>query len=555
MTSRRRRGLLALAVAGLVVSAGSAALRSGGEAAQPPAAQLDRALGATHPAAIVEASLVLRREERALRSYLAAVADPASPRFRRYLGAAALGERFGPSAAQLQGVRRAVEAAGLRVSAEYPQRTALGIRGTAADVGRFLHTSFVERVDPAGHRYRVPAHPARVPAALARTVLAVSGLSTKPLPVPADVPGGGLGPKDSRAAYNVKPLHDLGIDGKGQTIAILSFDTFEQSDVAAFDKAFGIPADSPAVEKVRVKGGVPVPGSGETEVDLDIDVIRGIAPRAQILNYEAPNAISNFADLFDKIVADGRTDIVSVSWGICDSGFDAHPDRLRIERSIEAAVARGISIFVASGDAGAYDCQRFMPEDHRLTVNFPSSTPNVIAVGGTLLSVRSNGSYLEEAGWEDVLGNGGGGGGLSPANPRPAWQKDVPGIANKFSNGRRQVPDVAASADPDSGWFIVVDGKQSSSGGTSAAAPFWAASMLLIGQYAEREGAGKLGFVGPALYELARTERPFPPFHDVTRGGNRYYNAGPGWDYSTGLGTPDVWNLARDFVAYLKQRR
>ncbi|MFN2468830.1 MAG: protease pro-enzyme activation domain-containing protein [Gaiellaceae bacterium] len=554
MIRRRRKALLAFAVVGLLVSV-AIALGRDDRPSSAPAARADRLIGPTSPSAAVDVSLVLRRDEHGLRRYLASVHEPGTPRFHRYLNAGAIGERFGPTRGELDRVRRAVAAAGLRVTAEYPQRTALGVRGTAEAVGRFLGTSFVDRVDPDGRRYRAPRRPATVPGRIADTVVAAAGLSTKPLPVPLDVPGGGLAPKDSRLAYNVKPLHDLGIQGQGQTIAILSFDTFDPADVAKFDEEFGIPAAAPEVEKVKVKGGVPEPGSGQDEVNLDIDVIRGIAPLAQILNYESPNSIANFADLFDRIVADGRTSIVSVSWGICDAGFDTHPDRLRIERSIDAAVARGITIFVASGDAGAYDCQRFMPEDHRLTVNFPSSTHNVVAVGGTLLSVRSDGTYLEEAGWEDVLGNGGGGGGLSPANPRPAWQKDVPGVANKFSNGKRQVPDVAAAADPDSGWFMVVEGNRTTTGGTSAAAPFWAGSMLLIQQYAAREGAGKLGFVAPALYELARTKQPFPPFRDVTRGGNRFYNAGPGWDYSTGLGTPDVWNLARDLVALLKRSR
>jgi kumamolisin len=89
-------------------------------------------------------------------------------------------------------------------------------------------------------------------------------------------------------------------------------------------------------------------------------------------------------------------------------------------------------------------------------------------------------------------------------------------------------------------------------GGTSAAAPFWAASMLLVGQYAAAHGVPRLGFLDPVLYALAASPQRLPPFHDVTRGANRYYRARAGWDPATGLGSPDVANLAQDMVAYMR---
>jgi subtilase family serine protease len=89
-------------------------------------------------------------------------------------------------------------------------------------------------------------------------------------------------------------------------------------------------------------------------------------------------------------------------------------------------------------------------------------------------------------------------------------------------------------------------------GGTSAATPFWAASMLLIQQYANSHHAGRIGFADPILYALAKGGQPYPPFHDVTTGSNRYYGAHAGWDPATGLGSPNVYNLARDVVAYLQ---
>ena len=125
------------------------------------------------------------------------------------------------------------------------------------------------------------------------------------------------------------------------------------------------------------------------------------------------------------------------------------------------------------------------------------------------------------------------------------------------STGTRQVPDVAGPADPDSGFFVVGsdDSGQLANfqvGGTSAAAPFWAASTLLMEQFGAKDGAPAFGAVGPALYAVAATAQPFPPFHDVTLGGNRLYPCTAGWDAATGWGSPDVFALARDLVARAK---
>ncbi len=131
-------------------------------------------------------------------------------------------------------------------------------------------------------------------------------------------------------------------------------------------------------------------------------------------------------------------------------------------------------------------------------------------------------------GGSDWLWHWGTGGGNSPSEPRPDWQA-APGVQNEFSNGMRQVPDVAANADPDSGPITVFGGTILRSGGTSASAPFWAGSMLLTNQYLKAQGAAPAGFANPLLYRLASTPQPHPPYHDVVRGGNRLRNCTPGW--------------------------
>jgi subtilase family serine protease len=184
-------------------------------------------------------------------------------------------------------------------------------------------------------------------------------------------------------------------------------------------------------------------------------------------------------------------------------------------------------------------------------VDFPSDLPQVVSVGGTLLSVSSNGSYFSESGWENPLSDAGGGGGINTHDAAPSWQRatHLPG------GGRRVLPDVSASASPASGWIVRDHGNWDSVGGTSAASPFWAASMLLAEQYASEHDVKRRCFLAPILYRLATADQPYPAFHDVRTGGNRFYSAVRGWDFATGLGSPDVYNLTRDLTAYLRSHR
>ena len=229
-----------------------------------------------------------------------------------------------------------------------------------------------------------------------------------------------------------------------------------------------------------------------------------------------------------------------------------------MEHELDRARRAGRTIFVSSGDSGAFSClhteNELDPDEHRPTVDWPASSPSVVAVGGTRLSLREDGSYYSENGWEDTLSSDGSGGGVSPLHPRPTWQLEsvLPGPRRY-----RHVPDVAGPADCDSAFFIVypewVDGawaqKKGPYGcGTSAAAPFWAGVTALVAQYARANGIDRIGFLGAPLYALASMGTGGSPLMDVRTGGNLQSNAGPGWDYATGLGTPHAWNLARAIV-------
>ena len=560
-----------LAIAALLVAACSAQPVPHALPSQPAIdadAQQPTELGPTPPDQAVNFTVSLRLPGAAdLDAYLHGLVTPGSSNYQHFLPPAEFGARFGLSDAQIAPILAWLKGAGLAVEL-MPQRTSMAVSGTAAAVRKLLGIDLVDWQNAAGTRYHVPVGVPVVPQRLGQDVDALLGLNTEPLLRPASRPtplsagaGDGLLPDTVAAAYEIKPLHDAGLHGEGMTIAIVSFDKFTPSDVTRFDRDFNIHG-APAVDVVHLDGGAEDLGDGAGEVALDIQVIRGIAPQAQIISYEGPNTSDGFAPTLSRIVADGRAQIVSISWGLCENQSSVQAMRAE-QREFAAAFAAGLSVFTSAGDDAAFDCRRVdissnsFERDLSPGVDWPSGSPSVISVGGTFLTLREDGTYVDEAGWEEPLGGAGGGGGLSANNPRPDWQAGA-GVNNSASNGMRQVPDVAGPADPSSGFVVtytdpdkgLVSGEV---GGTSAAAPFWAASMLLTQQLARNEGVASLGPLGPVLYQVAAEQPAGAVFHDVIRGGNLLYSAGPGWDYSTGLGTPRVGPLARAIVDLLKQ--
>jgi kumamolisin len=539
---------------------------------EDPIAETD--LGPMDPSKELAFSVVIRPPDPAeLEAFLAGLHDPSSPDYGQFMTAAAYGQRFGATDDQVARLTTWLEARGFDVEPPPAQRTALNVRATVDLVNQTFDVSMRNRLDEQGRAYSAPDREPRVPKAIAGLVSAVAALTDRPpdylTPTLHAVPHGVLLPGDVTRAYEIDELHAAGFHGEGQSIGIVSFDTFNDQDVGEFDRVTETATrgggDPPDVRRVRLRGAATEPGDGSGEVNLDIDVIRAVAPMAQIINYESPNAA--FGPVIRRIVDDGDVDIVSISWGLCERKL-SKSDQVGDDAEFAAAAAVGISIFVASGDHGAHDC-RFWPvprnnprfRDLDVSLTAPGS-PAVILVGGTYLTVTTDGSYYGEAGWEDALTGWGTGGGLSTLYPRPSWQQGV-GVDNQFSNGRRQGPDVAGPADSDSGFLVVYTPPGDNEyayvplGGTSAAAPFWAGSMLLARQLAASQGVdapgfGQLGQLGPLLYELSAGSEPGALFHDVVRGGNLLHNATPGWDYATGLGSPRVGPLARAIVDRLR---
>ena len=525
------------------------------DAAVTPSASPFIEVGATPAAREVTLEFVLAYPGReAMQAYALSVGDPASPDYRNFLTADEIGRRFGPDDATIRRVAAWADEHGLAIVSTSPQRTTGSLMAPAHAIEAAFGLALRDFADADGRIYHAPVGTPAVPPALEGLVATIDGLDARPTERPAMAgliaagPSGGMTPAIIDRVYELGGLRALGFHGEGQTVAILSLDAFDPGDVTEFDRIAGL--SGPPVEVIKVNGGVSKAGDGQGEVNLDIDVIRAVAPKAQILDYEAPNKAGSIPAVMDRIVADGRADVVSISWGSCELNRTTEA-MARMAASMAAAAAAGITVYVASGDHGAYDCVDQDREDLSIAVDSPASDANVVGVGGTYLMMQADGTVIDEVAWEEPLTGWGPGGGLSTVNARPAWQRGA-GVDNGSSNGMRQVPDVAAAADPASGFLTVSEGESTSSGGTSAAAPFWAAYTLLVHQLAAQQGVARLGPLGPTLYAVAASQPAGAVFRDVTRGGNLHDDAAPGWDYATGLGSPRGTALAQAIVAILK---
>jgi kumamolisin len=260
--------------------------------------------------------------------------------------------------------------------------------------------------------------------------------------------------------------------------------------------------------------------SADGEVMLDIEVAGSVAQGVTMAVYFAPNTAQGFQDALSTAIHDelNKPCAVSISWGSAEVNWTTQ-SMDNFDQVAQEAALLGITITVASGDNGSSDGVT----DGKNHVDFPGSSPHVLATGGTKLTVE-NGAIDQETVWNDGAQGGATGGGFSTVFARPSWQ------TAEASQTGRGVPDVAGDADPESGYNILVDGQQMVVGGTSAVAPLWAGLVVLLNQKLNR----RLGFVNPTLYGIALSNG----FRDITMGNNGAYTASYGWDAATGLGSP-----------------
>ncbi|GAB7069350.1 peptidase S53 [Mycobacterium hodleri] len=405
--------------------------------------------------------------------------------------------------------------------------------------------------------YASPQQP-EVPAAVRTTVSDLGRIlgftphrEARPDYVPLDVPGQGLTPTALLTAYNANPLTAAGITGKGQTIVFFAFSGYDQGDLDDFATMSGLPPLKPILV-----GGQPSESRAETVMDLE--VAHAIAPDARMVvvnarpTLEGGRTYERIAEMFDATNEQfpGAVWSLSIGWG-CDALITA-TDLKPVQSALERAHRNGTSAFDASGDTGGLECKggenwSSPPGPDDIGLDAISSLPGMTSVGGTTLSTDEDGQWLAEQAWIDSPLSQGTSGGVSKLFPRPPWQRRMSVERDSGKKQRRLTPDVAALADPFTGVRIRFDQQDLVGAGTSQAAPVWAGLTALMNQYLLANGGERLGDVNPLLYRVAAGANA-PGFRDVTLGGSAVDVAVPGYDLATGLGSPNVAQLARDLL-------
>jgi len=496
-----------------------------------------------------------------LEPFLDDLQDPRSANYHRWLTPEQFGDRFGVSASDLAKVTGWLQAAGFQVHDVARGRHWITFSGTAGQVNRAFRTE-IHRYLVNGRQHFANATEVAIPADLSSVVAGVRGLDDFRLEPHATNNGGSraLAPDDLAIIYNLKKLYDAGIDGTGQTIAILGQTRILASDITAFRKKYNLPPKDP---KLTLFGTDPGTLAGDfTEAEMDVEWSGAVARNATI-NYVYSSDVYTSAEY---AVDQNLAQVMSLSYGGCES---YNPVYFRVVA--QQANAQGITWLASSGDSGGVACDSANTTPVATlgpTVAFPASMPEITAVGGTEFSDTSlsywasandaNGasaiSYVPEKTWNDFSPTGsirffGSGGGASMLFPKPAWQTG-PGVPK---DGQRDIPDIAFPASITVAYQLILNGAPNSNAGTSAASPAFSGLVALLNQ---QVGGNGLGNINPALYRLAQSTRDV--FHDITVGDTKAaclqsspgcvnglvgFAAGTGYDMATGLGSVDGYNF------------
>jgi kumamolisin len=414
-------------------------------------------------------------------------------------------------------------------------RRTVQLTGTAADIQKAFGV-VLEQKTLNGAEYRVREGAIHLPASLDGVVEAVLGLDNRPQAQPhfrVHRPQAGSSP----ASYTPPQIAEAykfpaKASGAGQTIGLLEFGGgYRQADLTAYFKTLGHAA--PAITAVSINGGVNKPGKAsdaDKEVMLDIEVAAAVAPGAKIVVYFAPNTSRGFMDAITTAVHDltNKPSVISISWGGAEATWTRQSMKV-FDAACQSAAALGVTITTAAGDNGSSDGAKGN------NVDFPASSPHVLACGGTKLDAKGA-TIVSEVVWNELASKDGAtGGGVSNVFARPSWQANVHVPAPSVRTGGRGVPDVAGDADPTTGYTIRVDGETTVLGGTSAVAPLWAGLIAVANQ----QLGAQVGFIQPVLYSA----KGAAAFNGITQGNNGAFSAGPGWDACTGLGSPIAGKL------------
>ena len=432
---------------------------------------------------------------------------------------------------------------GLKIVSVEPARRLVKLSGTAEQLQAAFHVTLVHYHD-GKRRFRGRSGCLFLPQDMEQFVEAILGLDTRPAATPKIIIKPHASATPNYLPNQIGKFYDFptGVTGAGQCIALVELGGgYKPADIDTAFKAMGL--KPPHVVTVPVDGGAnrPTPDDGaDGEVALDIQVAGGVAPDAVIAVYFASNTDAGFVDAVTAAVHDttNKPSVISISWGSAESNWTSQ-SLATMTSALQDAAALNISVFVAAGDNLATDSVT----DGKAHVDFPASSPWAIGCGGTRIAVARE-AITTETVWNN--GDSGTGGGISDVYPVPDFQKDanLPVSVNDGHAGRG-VPDVAADADPNSGYTVYVNGQQEVVGGTSAVAPLWAGLAALINQKA----AAPIGFFLPAVYGKPNLTRQITSGNNEPAGSKVGYVAGTGWNACTGLGVPNGQALFDGLIA------
>jgi len=414
-----------------------------------------------------------------------------------------------------------------------PEQRNIKLTGTVANMQKAFGVNLTQKVLD-GATYRVREGGIHLPPEVAGVVEAILGLDNRPQAQPHFRSVNAAAAATSFTPVQVAQLYQFpqGATAAGQTIGIIELGGgYRTADITAYFKGLGL--TPPKVTAVSVDKGKNTPGNAngaDGEVMLDIEVAGAVAPGAKIVVYFAPNTDQGFIDAIAGAVHDttNNPSVISISWGGPESSWTSQA-MTTLDAACQSAAALGITITVAAGDNGSTDGATGN------NVDFPASSPHVLACGGTKLE-GSGSTIASEVVWnEQATGDGATGGGVSNVFALPSFQTNAKVPAPSGSAGGRGVPDVSGDADPTTGYQVRVDGKNMVVGGTSAVAPLWA-GLIAVNNQQNKKSAG---FIQPVIYAAKAASA----FHDIVSGNNGAFSAGPGWDACTGLGSPIGVNI------------
>ncbi|MGA2811848.1 MAG: S53 family peptidase [Candidatus Acidiferrum sp.] len=472
------------------------------------------------------------RNQSELTNLLKRLNDPSSSNYRHFLSVAQFTQQFAPTKQDYQAVVKFARSKGFSVSDAPANRLLVHVNGTVSQINKAFHVAMTTYRHPTENRTfyspdREPSLELSVP------VTHIAGLNNFSLPRPkfkrapanfrrnsvGSGPSGAYLGSDMRAAY----YGGTALTGSGQAVGLLEFDGYNASDVTA---SFAGQSNSVPINNVLLDGASAGSDGDDGEQVLDIVQAASMAPgMSQIRVYIAPGTSQigvGDVDIFNAMATENIAKQLSCSWGWNPD------DTAQLDPIFEEFAAQGQTLFVASGDAGAYTGSNSKDS------SYPAESVYVVAVGGTDLTTNgAGGPWQSETAWLDS-----GGGPADDGFAIPSWQAGVASSLNHASTTIRNVPDVAAEANTDN--YLCDQGSCTADyGGTSFAAPRWAGFLALANQQAVANAKSTLGFINPTIYSIGLESSYHNAFHDITSGSNGTYSAVAGYDLVTGWGTPN----------------